>query len=325
MLLVLVTWPVGVFLYLLARQLCGRVVAAVALSASAFYYYFFKQCGFYMTEPLYGFLLGLATLIGLRAMRTGRLGSFLWFGSALGLSALARPNSLLLLPIAAAWPLAASGPRPTARRLLCAAFIGVGFLIPVLPWTARNYARFGSFVPVSTSMGMTLLGATCPPILKSRTGTWLNPQDTGLVTPAEIASAKNEVELDRLCRNKAIAYLAGNPREALQLFGWKFIRFWHLVVLPGDNKPNHLLAWLQYCCVLALAVLGVIISRSRWRDFLFLYGLIVAFCITGVVFNPDDRIRSSIEPFLVIFAAVGFCAVLRRLSERRPAPSKVEA
>ena len=303
-------------LYLVARRLCGSAAAAVALAGSTFYYYYFKHCGFYMTEPLYSLLLGLATLAGLRAIRDTKARAFLLFGLVLGLSALARPTSLALLPVAACWPLAALVGRPRSSRALCGAVVVAGFLLPVAPWTMRDYSRLGGPVPICTNAGFTFIGANNPVVLRGRSGTWVNPHDTGLLSRTDLASVTNEVTRDRLCWRAALGYLKSNPRDALQL-GWlKFVRFWHFLPLPGECELLRRLAWLQYLCVFFLASYGAVLCRGRWRELFFVYGTIVTYCAIGVIFNPGDRHRCPIEPFLVIFAAWG----IRCLIAHRPWP-----
>ena len=83
-------------------------------------------------------------------------------GALLGAAILTRPNFVLLVPLEALWALwQFRGHWGSALRALAVPLVGV---LALAPWTARNYVRFGHFIPLTTSGGSALLQGT--------TGSW---------------------------------------------------------------------------------------------------------------------------------------------------------
>jgi len=70
-------------------------------------------------------------------------------GVALGLAALTRESILPFTPVILAWVLLRPG--PLARRLRRCALFAACVLLPILPWTMRNYRVHGTFVLISNS------------------------------------------------------------------------------------------------------------------------------------------------------------------------------
>ena len=80
----------------------------------------------------------------------------LWaaFGLLWAALAMLNPTPMLLLPITAIYALFAPGWRTALRlRLGKAALAGLLFLAALAPWTARNYAVFGKFIPLRDNFG----------------------------------------------------------------------------------------------------------------------------------------------------------------------------
>lgn len=113
------------------------------------------------SETLFGVLFGLGLLALLRAADQRALGWAAAAGVALGLAALARASTLVFVPLAAAWLLRASpGPWPPRwrRALLCGGLAAV----VIAPWTARNWVRFGAFIPIDNNGAVNLLYGNNP-------------------------------------------------------------------------------------------------------------------------------------------------------------------
>jgi hypothetical protein len=62
------------------------------------------------------------------------------------------------------------------------------------------------------------------------------------------------------------------------------------------------------------------VTRRRWRELLFLYGVVVAHTAVALVFFGSIRGRVPVEPVIAIFAAVTIDRVVFRLRERRSNP-----
>ena len=130
-----------------------RRVALAALWLAALCPFTANYTAVVLTETLVTFLTALGLLVVLQADATrgaeevtsnspGALVSSPWFlaGVVGGFGALVRPETPLLL-IAAGIVILARRSRPAnwPRLLRAAALMGVGLLLPLLPWAARNY------------------------------------------------------------------------------------------------------------------------------------------------------------------------------------------
>ena len=78
-----------------------------------------------------------------------------------------------------------------------------------------------------------------------------------------------------------------------------------------------LLRWLDFGVVLPLAVLGVYLTRSRWRSLGILYALLAALELTLIAFYVVSRYRFPLAPILLLFAAVPLEALGRMKVEAR--------
>ncbi len=184
-------------------------------------------------------------------------------------------------------------PKPTAVG--CFLLAAVFMLCPVI---IRNYRLFGSFVPVRTGSGESLLEALGP---------WADggPGMDRIVYPAFPPGA-DEVERDRLCRVAAIDWARSNPRAAAALAWKKLCRTWSIVIhAQGYTSPFHkLVCWLTVAPIFGLAVVGVWLWRRRPADIALLLLPAAYLTLMHVVFVGSVRYRVPAMPFLFILAAV---------------------
>jgi 4-amino-4-deoxy-L-arabinose transferase-like glycosyltransferase len=150
--------------FALGNRLGGRATGLIAAFAVAIYPAFIHSTGELMSEPVAIFTLPSAVLAFLWASEQERLRAWLLPGFLFGLTAMIRPEYLV---IGAAFVLLAlirvgreRGWRPGAEG---AALLLVAFVLPMVPWTIRNYDALGRFVPISTGGGKALYVGTFLP------------------------------------------------------------------------------------------------------------------------------------------------------------------
>ncbi len=117
---------------------------------------------------------------------------------------------------------------------------------------------------------------------------------------------------------------------------WKLARFWRLksdMGLSGIrsgwwfNRNSALgriaadvdLGLVYALVVIPLFVVGLFVSRRRWRPLALLYGVIVAHTAVAIVFFGSLRGRIPVEPVICVFAAVAMVAATRAIRTRRAA------
>lgn len=131
----------------------------------------------------------------------------------------------------------------------------------------------------------------------------------------------SELERERFTWARGKEFLRDNKRLVPRLLWWKFARFWRLRSEAGlsgiksgwwwskDTFLGRLASSFDVGFVYAAVAFplflgGVLLTRSRWRELLFLYGVVVAHTAVALVFFGSIRGRIPVEPVIAVFAAV---------------------
>ncbi len=150
--------------FLLGERLGGRRVGLLAAFAVAVYPPFIHSTGELMSEPPAILTLPAAVLAFLWAGERERLRAWLAPGLLFGLTAMFRPEYLL---VGAAFVVLAALRVGIARGwkpgLAGAGLLVVALLLPIVPWTIRNADVLGRVVPISTGGGKALYVGTYLP------------------------------------------------------------------------------------------------------------------------------------------------------------------
>ena len=314
-------------IYLIASLTLGRKVAICAGALAAVLPPMVFLSGSLVAENLFVPLMLVAAWATLRARDAEHIARWaVLAGAAAGLAALTRTNGLaLLLPIAIG--LAAAGGftfrRIALRPLLAPAVALVAAALAIAPWTIRNAAAFGEFVPVSTQSGYTMAAvwnteADSPGPSRGR------PQ-YGPVEPFQHRPGVDEVELDRTLREHATDYARDHPGYVVELTGLNFLRMFKLASdesftfywnLERDMTPvRRALDSIGLAALVALVLAGLILrpTRRRVRGVPWWLWLFPALMLaSSVLFLGNPRYRTPLDPFFVLLAAVAVSEMLER-------------
>jgi hypothetical protein len=247
-------------------------------------------------------------------------------GLALGLSACARPNALLLAPFFGYWAL--SPWRRSGARLRVSIVGGVVFgatvLAPPALVTARNYWVARDFVPVMSDGGIVFyLGNN--EMDNGFMYTWPRYEDLFFVRPGEVdpthrvAHEIAERETGRHLKPsessawwtaQAVRFVRERPLQWMWLAARKVAYTWtgfeaHDVAAAFDAQDALLRrhCFLHFASVGALGLIGAVWFRRRVRELLPLYGLLVTYTLTGALFTVVARYRIPMVPALLWFGA----------------------
>jgi 4-amino-4-deoxy-L-arabinose transferase-like glycosyltransferase len=150
--------------FLLGERLGGRSVGLLGALAVAVYPPFIHSTGELMSEPPAILTLPAAVLAFLWASERERLRAWLLPGLLFGLTAMFRPEYLV---VGAAFVVLAAVRVGTARGwrpgLASAGLLVAALLLPIVPWTVRNIDVLGRVVPISTGSGKALYVGTFLP------------------------------------------------------------------------------------------------------------------------------------------------------------------
>jgi 4-amino-4-deoxy-L-arabinose transferase-like glycosyltransferase len=306
--------------YRVARRYFDPTVGLIAAAIAAVNPFLIMMSGYLLTENAYIILMLSALLITpTPAHLNGPLPKVLAASAVLATATLARPTGLpvALWILAAGLILGAGSLYIRTRNGVLAAAL---FVALILPWSVRNYRVVGGWVGLTTHGGITFYQGNNQKVVDV-------PHYRGGVAPlaglphaAEIRDM-TELERERFTRAKGMEFLRDNKRLVPKLLWWKFARFWRLksdVGLSGvksgwwwskDTFLGKLASNLDVGFVYAvvafpLFLAGVVLSRFRWRELMFLYGIVVAHTAVALVFFGSIRGRIPVEPVVAIFAAV---------------------
>lgn len=314
----------------------GARVGLLAGLAFACYPYLVFQSLTLIDTSLYIFLLHAWLLLVIRlrdytgSMRA-TVGLAALGGAVAGLALLTRPALVALMPPVALWFLMRLSLRQSLLRLLP---LGLTAVLLLLPWTARNLARFDAFVPMSTTSGGNLWeGNNADTLATLRAG-----YDVQWIQDPQLPDDLDEPARNAALQELALDWLRANPALIPELLWAKLGVQWSIDITPrrnpvGDELPPddpvnaystplfdqlgrqvHRIYWGS---LLLLALAGLALTRKGWREVSLLWLVQLSMTLVYVVYHPSTRYRAPTDPLLFLFSASALLAAWRRWSARR--------
>lgn len=256
----------------------------------------------------------------LRLIETPSRGRAYLCGLAFGAAALAVPNVLFVLPVAAVWLIQRARHPGSWRTAVTLALAGAaGMLTCLAPVAVRNRAVSGEWVPISTNGGINLYIGNNPHADQTQA---LRPgEEWGrLVALPYEAGARTDRAADAFFYGKVRAYIRTDPLGFLSGLGTKALRFWNAREWPRNIDVDyacslspllHPLAWrwhgfaFPFGLLGALGLFGLITTIRGHRDRQIVAAFVVCYALSVILFFPASRYRLPIIPPLMIFAVLG--------------------
>jgi 4-amino-4-deoxy-L-arabinose transferase-like glycosyltransferase len=242
-------------------------------------------------------------------------------GLVVGLGALSRGTAVVFLPIAGAWMLWAVDRREWPTVVARYALAAVCATLVIAPWSVRNTRVNGEFVWMLSTEGEDLWDGNNP----AATGhSYVNRNLIVLetLTDAErrdLRSQPTEMAQSRWFRDRALAFIRGNPGAFVTLTIRKFFYFWWFGPQSGMLYAREWLRGYQvfYVGVLALAAAG---ARAAWvsddRDSRRLAVLLLVFAlglsVLQSLYYVEGRHRWAVESLILVLAGGGMASSLAR-------------
>jgi hypothetical protein len=268
--------------------------------------------------------------------RRSSVGYALAAGVLWGVMGLGRPAMLAFLPCILLW---LTLNRDASRRWLRDGIVMIAAAaLIVVPWTIRNAAVLGRFVPVATNGGFVFWNGNNPfttgsghDVYTDKASQFLGrPVDAKLPAvmqwqpyplPSDIqrqVEALPETELDRRLLQAGLDYMRQEPRAWVALLGRKLVAFWWFRENLGAAYEG---SWTRYyrplyVLTLGLTVAGLALSLGQWRRYSLLYLFFGLTAVTYIAFEVLTRFRWEIEPFFLVFAALAVATLASRLVVR---------
>ena len=335
-------------IFFLGWRLGGRWPALLGALGVAIYPPFIHSVGEIMSEPPAMLSLPAAILAFLWAWdRTaagddGRRGSpWAWLlpGFLFGVTAMFRPEYTL---VAGAFVVFAAARWAWEREWrLGTAAVGlmlVALLLPIVPWTIRNFVVFERFVPISTGSGKALYVGTFYPadgeyarvkaiLYQRETGEYLAPDSQALneVNPTHLFNKVWKERFPELERDSALGkigkenfskYFGEHPVGYAEMTVRKVGRMWSSGV--GSFMSTTFGRAIQIVLVL-LGVAGLVLLgiRRRWWETLCLAAPIVLVTVVGAASLAAPRRNEILMTLIFPLAGLALSAAASALSSSR--------
>ena len=329
-----------VLVYLLGRRVFNRriaIIAALLASLNGVMIYFDGE----LLIPVLLVFLDLLLLLALFwAKEKPSYGRWLVCGTILGLSALARPNILLVGAAIFLWVILRSGGKAggKSKSLGYACIFAFGAVLVISPVTLRNYAKANDLVLIAWQGGMNFYignnsqsDGTSATIPGARTTWWGSYGDAKIIAEETMGRSLKPSEQSRFWYVEGLKFILNEPVNYLRLMLKKSILFWNGNEL-GNNRDLYfftrtslvlkLLLWrfIVYCpfgLIAPLALVGIILAHRAKKDILLLEIFLFIYMLSIILFFVNARYRVPIIPVLILFSAFALDWFISRIRERK--------
>lgn len=300
-----------VLMYKLCCGLFNRSVALVASFSSVIYLLFISGVSRLLTETFFTFLLFLAVFYAYKTKERLTYANMCILGVVIALLALTKAITILYLPFLFLVFIITRYYHFISLKKAIKGFlvILIAFLIPISIWTYRNYKVYDAIIPISTQSGYALYSCYFP-----RDGKvyGVNAADDNV---SYAASLNSEIEMGKYLQGKVFEFIKKHPFKTLKLELLKIFYFW----VPFDweimGKSEGIYNF-QYMFMLPFSFLGMFLLLRRFNQYVPLYIPIVYLFLMSLVFYGSPRLRMPIEPYLIIFFAVGIFRFFKMFKNR---------
>ena len=320
-------------LFVIGRTAFNRRVGIIAGFAGAFYWSFAYFDAELLSPVLIVFFTLLLVVGLLRASsRGGRALLWLTNGIVLGLSAITRPDILILAPAILAWIVVLCRPvwRRTATYALC--FVA-GCMVPILPVTIRNYAVGRDLVMITANGGVNFYIGNNPGADGMSASIPGDPVELKAGYEAQVARAERAEgrplkasEVSSYYTRATWRYVQSSPNQAYGRILKKLVYFWTRYEVPNDQDiyfvtqqyvPITKFMPIGFWLIGPLGILGMALSFRRARTLFPLWGIVCAYVIVDAVFFVNARFRIAAVALLMVLAGYALHWTYRALRDKQ--------
>ena len=297
-------------LFGIGRHLGGERCGLIAAALGALYPLMVFFCSALMAETLLVLLTTAVVLLALRMESLPTRRNAALTGFVFGLALLCKPVVLPWLPLLL-WGWWRRCPPGEVRRAARVALVLGVCALTLAPWTARNAAVTGYFVPFSSNLGMNLMIGNEP----QATGVYRRGTDYLGMAQELVGGIEPAVARDRALAGTMVEQIAQSPLRFARLALGKLIYLWSPLAL-GESMQRNLIALLSSGPLLILGGWGL--WRLRGRPEAWVAGtLLLSLSLVHVVFFAHTRFRLPVDAALMGPAALILDGQLSRWRRRR--------
>jgi len=290
--------------FFILKYLFDNKTALVSAFFMSVYPVFIYFEGDLMMIPLVLFAFNLSCLMFVLYQFRGRKRFIVMGGIFLGLSAMGKPDLIMLAPFIGLWVLFSDGNfKQRVERFL---LLTVVVMVSILPLTVVNYLSSGEFTLLTSNGGVNFYignheGADGLFHLPSESGLW----DHRLyLSSKEVADAQSGEELtpgqvSKYWFRRSLKFVAGNPMSFIRILFRKTLLMFNRFEISNhhsyyffckhskvlDYNPFSLSFFVFFGCV------GLVLSLWQWRKYLLLYIYLGVTFVMTVLFFITSRYR----------------------------------
>lgn len=311
-----------VIIFYIAKTIFGRKTAFLSAITLVFYqpyifYSFYGGPGFLLSENLVTPLLALFVLFLINKLFVNfSVKNNLTAGILIGLIVLTRPFFAIFPLFLFGLLLIYKKNYHSVLLLKGLSTFLLGFILVILPWTARNFIVHKAFIPFSTESGLAFYCGNNP----LSKGSGLMGVYTLIPEPeSKRLNQMSELEVDKLYQRLALEFLFNNYKKIPKLVLRKLLSGWDVFATnygPDGSRERRYNIWYSTALMFGLVGMFRTIKSKRNLNTLLLLSLFLYFCVIIMIFAGEPRYHDSIEAYLLIFASVGFFAVYDRFRNK---------
>jgi tetratricopeptide (TPR) repeat protein len=239
-------------------------------------------------------------------------------GVLLGCLALTRENALVLLPALLAWMIW----RVRSHALTPVVALLLGLAIILAPVALRNFIVGGELHLTTAQAGPNFYignheGASglYEPLRKARGNAAYERQDAIDLAQQAVGRRLTAGEVSSYWWRRGFDWIATHPIDWLRLTAKKLLLVWNAEEVTDTEDlyshgewslPLRIGASILHIGVLApLGLLGIWLTRSRWRELWVFYAMAAIYALSVALFFVLARYRYPLVPFLILFAGAG--------------------
>ncbi len=299
--------------FYISQEMFNDKIALLAALIMAVHPLFIYTGGVFYPIIIFTLLLALVVLLLVRFMANPNNKKYYFVlmcvGLLLGLLTLTKPVIIFVFPFIPLWFL-------IDKRVSFFQTVKYSFIIffiaglTIVPWTVRNYLKYNEIYFITAEGGHSFYGANVP---------WFNvDRSQGYEIPEEIKKKMeglSEKEKNEILEKEALNFIKKSPFQFIKLYTKKFVNFWRFYPKTISqnkytNKKNTIVSLLFYGILIPFAFVGMAVSIKKWRKYYILYAVPFSFNFGYSFFGTTIRYRLPVEPYIVIFSAVGMLIVL---------------
>ena len=298
----------------IARRCFGDRVAVW----SAWAWALFPTAIYFQAERIWPTWLATLLLTILFAMtldfeRTSNLSRSTIYGLIWGLTALADPVVLTVLPAMYGW-MAFGLHRQKKRWLAPLTVASLALVVSVSPWFIRNYEVFHRFIPFRDSAGLELYignngdtsywsSASINSALTKKIGPWHNDEDWQQFRKSEIAYMDS-------CQQNAITFIRTHPRwfaiVTVRRFVYIWTHFWSFSPYYLSQEPDDPINIAFSSLFTFLTLIGLRRAFRENKSAAVLFALVLLFFPVVYYFtHVETYFRRQIDPIMLVLAVYG--------------------